>query len=774
MKKTRIKNYEIIPGRGLVTKSAIGLRLDYFKKNGFELDDISRYFLDHTSVQNNIESFIGTVEIPIGIVGPLLYCEKGINEFVYSGAGTLEGALVASMNRGAKAISFSGGFTATIVHQRMVRAPLFMLANSIDANIFQKWLATKFDAIKDIAEKFSNHAKLQDISAILIDNNVHVKFAYTTGDAAGQNMTTTCTWHSMLWIVENFLIETGIEIPHFVIEGNGSSDKKVSKYLVDHGRGIHVIAECFLEEDVIKKVLRTSSEDIYRCYIPSLAMTQMDGMLGFNINVANAVAAIFVATGQDLASIHESGIGILNVRKTENGLALKLTLPSVVIGTIGGGTALPDQNEGLKIMDCSGNGKIERFAKLIAGFALSLEISTYSAIVSGEFAKAHEKLGRNKPVNWLLKNELKPSFLIECLKGSFHDDSITTIEIQNGLIENGILTNITQRVNKKLTGFIPITIFFSSGQKENLLIKSKALDIDVIKGLHLMAASIDPSLSDLIYKSRKNLEYSNCHLKELSIYKCLSDNGFKNMPRYYGKHINTSREIYLLFQERLNIDELQLLDSENSPDKWTLTLIQNTIRSINQLHTFFSNAEIQKTLPEVKRFEPCKSMAFYKKMISIICQEDNRKEYVYLNQYIDDLENENATLNFPVTIIHNDFNPRNVAIRKDGTACIYDWELAVINIPHRDIIEFLSFVLPSDFKEEIFIGHLKFYYQLVQKEHPTISEEDWRKGYIYALKEFLVTRATFYKVSEILMKLKFADRIMLNAIRMISILSKSK
>ena len=397
MKYSPETEYTIIPGRGLITESAIKLRHDYLVNQGFDLENISKYFIDNVSIQNKIESFIGTVEIPLGIVGPLLFCDGENEEFVYTASGTIEGALVASMNRGAKAISLSKGFSATVAHKKMVRSPLFILETYSDVEIFKNWINNEFIRIKKTAEKHSNYAKLISLNIHEFEKNVHVKFEYTTGDASGQNMTTNCTWHAMLWIVKQFQKDTGIVIPHYVIEGNGSSDKKVSQFLIDSGRGTNVTAECFLDDDVIKKVLRTTSEDIFRCFEPSLQMSKIDGMVGYNINVANAIAAIFVATGQDLGSLHESSIGILNIEKKENGLSFKLCLPSLVVGTVGGGTNLPKQSEGLRIMKCEGSGTVERFAKLIAGFALSLEISTCSAIAGGEFAKAHEKLGRNKP-----------------------------------------------------------------------------------------------------------------------------------------------------------------------------------------------------------------------------------------------------------------------------------------------------------------------------------------------------------------------------------------
>ena len=119
-----------------------------------------------------------------------------------------------------------------------------------------------------------------------------------------------------------------------------------------------MVAECNLPEEIIRSVLRTTSEDLVRCFTQSVAMSKLDGMTGYNINVANAVAAIFAATGQDLGSIHESACGILNVEKTTEGLYLSLNLPGLVIGTVGGGTHLPKQKEALELMGCYGQGKV--------------------------------------------------------------------------------------------------------------------------------------------------------------------------------------------------------------------------------------------------------------------------------------------------------------------------------------------------------------------------------------------------------------------------------
>ncbi len=766
--------YPIVPGRGLNTKDAKKYRLDFLNEQGIEVPHLSDSRLDD-QIHHNIESYIGSVEIPIGLAGPLLFNEKKGSDFVYAPAGTLEGALVASMNRGSKVVSKSGGFNAVVLHQRMVRSPMFIFKNLEECVIFKNWVENNFEAIKNVAEQYSNHANLKSISAFIASRSVHLKFIYSTGDASGQNMTTTCTSHATHWVNENFQKKCGIKPVQFVIEGNAATDKKVSHYSINQGRGIHVIAECELSDREIEKVLRVKSEDMLRALRQSQTMSRLDGMIGYNINITNAIAAIFVATGQDLASIHESGVGILNMEKTEHGLYCTLHLPSLVIGTIGGGTQLLRQNEALRMMDCVGKGKVERFAKLIAGFALALEVSTFAAIVGGQFAKVHEKIGRNKPVNWLLKSEINKSFLEKNLKPFYRERLGSVSFLEKKLVENGLIINLTSRVNNKLTGFVPLEISWKNSENQSLihspvLLKSKPLDVEVFQGLHNMAASIDPHLADLISSHQGFLEYKNCHLKEIELYQILDEHELHVIPKFYGSHAHPKREIYTLIIELLDYSKLEIFNSENQPELWTPSSIQSVIRTISEVHGVFSNLE--KIPAEIKTCEPWKAKALYTKFIKIISLEYEDVEWhdlpPRLFNYIENLEKFHGKIDLPKTIIHNDFNPRNIAIREGGAVCIYDWELAVLNFPHRDIIEFLSFALPINFDGISLLNYLKYHFDL---QLTSLKWKDWKEGYIYALQEYLVTRVTFYMTGKIIMNYQFAERIFQNAFRMIDILS---
>jgi hydroxymethylglutaryl-CoA reductase (NADPH) len=775
-----MNEYPIVPGRGIGSGTATALRHKYLEQQGKPSPRIAGHTFEPEQLKSNVESFLGSVEIPVGLVGPLLLNYEGNPELVHAAAATLEGALIASMNRGAKAVSLCGGVTAAVLHQRMVRCPMFIFNSLAHSMVFRKWVLANFAGIKRTAEKYSNHAVLETIQPYVTGKSVHLKFIYTTGDASGQNMTTACTWHAILEIHEKFVAETGIDIVHFVVEGNGASDKKVSAYSIGQGRGVHVVAECNLKEEVIKSVLRTTSEDMVRCFNQSVVMSRLDGMAGYNINVANAVAAIFAATGQDLASIHESACGVLNVEKTTEGLYLSLNLPGLVIGTIGGGTHLPKQKEALELMGCYGQGKVSRFSQIIAGFALALEISTYAAIVSGQFAKAHEKLGRNKPVNWLLRAELDKNFLGKCLNGQYEQRHIRLVDFPVKEIENGIISGLTSRISRKLIGFVPVDVHFTNHAShlqpdlqgtDNLLMKSKPLDLEVIKGLHYMAAAVNPELSDLISAHKGHLEYTNCHLKELKISEFLHRKNFPYMPVFFGSHSDQKREIYVLLQEFLKPEGLALINSENQPATWTQNRIENALKSIHAAHLHFTTDPAAAAL-EVPIFEPWQAVGLYRKMLTVIREEyaaQNWEEPLQvLEKFLENMQELKAALKLPETIIHNDFNSRNVAIRTDETVCIYDWELAMVNLPHRDVVEFLSFVLEDDFEPEKLQHFLGFHYQLAGKEYPW---ESWKKGYAYALQEYLVSRVSFYLIGSVVVKYDFAERVFRTGCRMLQLLT---
>ncbi len=779
-----MEDLPIIPGRGFNTRTAIELRANYLQSIGIQLQEISQYTLDIKSIQNNIESFIGCTEIPVGIVGPLwinLDCKpngNGIPEMVFTAVGTLEGALVYSMNRGAKVLSKAGGVNTQFHSQCMLRSPMFIMDSAESAQRLMNWVSQEFNAIKLFAEEFTNHGELLRIDPELDEQYLHLRFYFNTGDASGQNMTTACTWHATLYIQSHFDALFPNQILDFVVEGNGASDKKISQHNIQHGRGCKVTAECEVHDSVIREVLRTTSDDILKFLEPSKRLAQKDGMLGYNINVANAIAAIFVATGQDLASIHESGTGFLEVRRTDIGLHLKLTLPNLVVGTVGGGTHLAKQSEALALMDCKGSGKIKRFAQLIAGFALGLEISTYAAIVSGEFAKAHEKLGRNKPINWLLKSEIDVDFLSACLKSTKAPkiESLEWVELPG--MDHGILSQLSGRVNKKLNGYFPLRV--NSQPNGLLLLKVKSLSDEVIKGLQLVAASINTRIAELLVTQKTQLEYHHCHTKEIAINRFLLQSKYPFSPEHYGDWQDNQREIFLLLQEYIHPNSVLLLNSENQPDLWSEEVIKNTLLAIHQFHLLSKKASSKEL--EIPMQEPWRNASLYTEIIKTLSQHlcntpqssDDKfalsnMEIQWIEQLnISDLENEFNAIGIKPTLIHNDFNPRNIMILNDGTACIYDWELCMRDLPQRDVMELLSFVLSPNTTESELLVYLNFYSDCT----PYYSWKDTLKACRYTLKCLIVSRFSFYEVSGIVSKYEFSSRVLKTALHLYNLLQK--
>lgn len=390
-----------VPNGGLYTEAARQKRINYlFEKTGVQLNEVAKLGFSAEQVRNNCENLVGSVEIPLGVAGPLLINGLNAHGDYYAPLATSEGALIASVARGAKAISMAGGANAAFLGKRMIRAPLFEFRTMAETLLFTRVVTESFTELKAQVERSSHHAVLCCTEPLINGRMVHIQFIYETGDAAGQNMTTICTWNAVQWLKKKFAEEHGIHPVASVIEANLSGDKKVTYQSYTQGRGSRVVADCLLPAPIVRKVLKVTPQNLVRGYKHLSSGALSAGMLGMNINIANVIAAIFTATGQDIASVHESSVGQLHLElNCDDSIYASLVLPSLLIGTIGGGTGLPQQQECLQLMKCAGTGKMAIFAEVIAGFCLALELSTLSALSADEFASAHDRLGRNRPQN---------------------------------------------------------------------------------------------------------------------------------------------------------------------------------------------------------------------------------------------------------------------------------------------------------------------------------------------------------------------------------------
>jgi hydroxymethylglutaryl-CoA reductase len=246
------------------------------------------------------------------------------------------------------------------------------------------WLHGRRAVIEAHVRQVSRHARLVAVEPYQIGRYVHVRYVHETADAGGQNMTTAATDAICRWVNAALADEPGLRPVMFMIEGNMSGDKKVGQLSLLAGRGTRATAECFLDRATVASVLKTSPEALERGQRLSIMGGQQSGMVGYNVNVANIVAAIFVATGQDVACVHESSTAIFALEATGEGLRATMLLPGLVVGTVGGGTGLPRQRDFLAALGCAGEARGPRLAEIIAGFMLALDLSTAAAVAGGQ------------------------------------------------------------------------------------------------------------------------------------------------------------------------------------------------------------------------------------------------------------------------------------------------------------------------------------------------------------------------------------------------------
>lgn len=344
-------------------------------------------------LNGNIENFIGMAQIPTGVIGPLRVHGTVANGAYYVPLATTEGALVASYHRGARACLLAGGVTSICLKEGVQRSPVFKFENLNDLSLFLSWFLAKKEILQDIVKNTSRFAKLTDTRVQIEGNHLTISFEYYTADAAGQNMVTICTDAICRFIIDLCPIKPR----HWFIEGNSSGDKKATAYSFNNVRGKKVTAEIELSAKIVSEVLKTSSALMDRYWRTSTMGIIQSGAIGAQGHYANGLTALFIATGQDVACVAEAATGITRMELNNDGsLYASVTLPNLIVGTVGGGTNLPTQRECLDMMDCYGEGNSIKYAEIAAALVLAGELSIAAALSAGQFTQAHQKFGRKK------------------------------------------------------------------------------------------------------------------------------------------------------------------------------------------------------------------------------------------------------------------------------------------------------------------------------------------------------------------------------------------
>jgi hydroxymethylglutaryl-CoA reductase (NADPH) len=353
---------------------------------------VGSYSIPSEEMRGNIENAIGTVQVPLGIAGPLAIRGRHANGTFYVPLATTEGALVRSYERGMVTLTRAGGVTTRIYQDENRVSPLFLLSDIAAAYAFANELPPLFSKIKEAADATTRHGQLLRLECHPIGREVLVTFCYYTGEAHGMNMIVKATDHACRWILNNtcaldFHLFSGL-----------SSEKRGSGALLSGGKGKKVTAGALLSADLIKAYLHTSATELVGLWHHTVLGHLQANAIGYNGHYANGLAALFIACGQDVANILNSAVGITNFELAgEGGAYVSVTLPSLTVAAVGGGTALGTSHECLRMLGVGGSGGALKLAEIAAATLLAGEISIAAAIVSKEFTQAHDRYGRNRP-----------------------------------------------------------------------------------------------------------------------------------------------------------------------------------------------------------------------------------------------------------------------------------------------------------------------------------------------------------------------------------------
>ncbi len=363
------------------------------KQTDFELEHVGHYSGSPSVYNGNAEHFMGVAQVPIGLAGPILINGEHAQGDFYIPLATTEGTLVASYNRGMKLTRLAGGITTHVIDDSMNRAPVFVFDDAGRARDFGLWIDANFDKLKELVEATTSRGKLISIQQFAASKIRWLRFNYTCGDAAGQNMVTKATRAATQWILSQK--SEGLE--WFSLAGNLDTDKKHSYINYLHTRGKRVVAEITIPNQILADNFRTDASTLHYQRKISNVGAIMGGSVNNGAHAANGLTAMFIATGQDVANIAESSAAIVHAEETKNGdYYFSVTIPSLIIATFGGGTGLPTQRECLEMLDCYGANRVHKLAEIMAAVVLAGDLSLSAAVMTDEWVSSHERLGRNR------------------------------------------------------------------------------------------------------------------------------------------------------------------------------------------------------------------------------------------------------------------------------------------------------------------------------------------------------------------------------------------
>lgn len=384
-----------VPAGNVHTAEALARRQEWLRQQGTSVCALAGQAEqpDPATLSGNIENLLGFAQLPVGVIGPLRINGTEAHGDFYVPLATTEGALVASCHRGAYAVSQAGGAAVICLTEAVLRAPCFLFDRMTDACLFLNSVLALSASFQAVVSQGSRHCRFVDLHPTLVGRTLFLGLEFQTGDASGQNMVTLATDALCRHMIEH----APVKPRHWYVEGNLSGDKKATMLAFLAARGKKVNAEAVIPAHLLHRSMHVTPEAFVRYGRVAVMGGSLSGSIGIQGHYANLLAALFIACGQDAACVSEAAVGMTDMTLTAQGdLHFSVSLPNLIVGTVGGGTHLPTARECLAMLGCVGEDRARRLAEICAATVLAGELSIIAALAAGDFAAAHARYGRRK------------------------------------------------------------------------------------------------------------------------------------------------------------------------------------------------------------------------------------------------------------------------------------------------------------------------------------------------------------------------------------------
>ncbi len=362
------------------------------ERRGVALRHVGAHSIDGRAMRGNVENPIGCAQVPLGLAGPLRVRGEHARGIFYVPLATTEGALVRSYERGMVLLTRAGGAVARVTRDENRVSPVFSLDGVAAAAALAARLPELLPELRAEAEATTRHGRLLRVEPRAVGREVLVHFCFTTGDAHGMNMIARAADRACRWIVEQGLA------PRYLLLSGMESEKHAGAALLAGGKGKTVVAGAHLPAPLVRAYLNVEPGQLAELWRSTVTGNLQAGAIGYNGHFANGLAALFIACGQDVANLPNAALGTTQLEVTPSGdLHTSVTLPSLTVATVGGGTGRGTARECLELLGCAGTGGARKLAEIAAATLLAGELSLGAALAAGEFVDAHEQYGRNRP-----------------------------------------------------------------------------------------------------------------------------------------------------------------------------------------------------------------------------------------------------------------------------------------------------------------------------------------------------------------------------------------